>query len=125
MVTIPTISCVQEVTLGEVSANGLALTIRCYTYPVLATSPPQLLSLDRKFAIEAMMLFLRIEREMREARAGWNQDRFRRLMRVRPMAVRRLRRRWEILNPQPPIPLGNLRRRYHANLAAYLNPSKA
>lgn len=70
-----------------------------------------------------MTLFMRIESEMREARADWNQDRFRRLMRLRPRAVTRLRRRWERLKPQPRIPLGSLRRRYHANLGCYLYES--
>jgi len=53
---------------------------------------------------------MRLDRELREARADWNQDWFRRLMRLRPRVVARLRRRWEILNPLPPIPLGTLRR---------------
>ena len=32
----------------------------------------------------------------------------------------RLRRRWAKIAPTPAIPLGSLRRRYHANLAGYL-----
>lgn len=119
------ISCIEErIEPGEVKINGGALTIRCYLYPLVTTSPRPVLKPDRKLAFEAMTLFMRIEREVREARADWNQDRFRRLMRLRPRVVARLRRRWEILNPRPSISLGTLRRRYHANLAGYLNTNK-
>jgi len=69
---------------------------------------------------EAMHLLISLDRDLREAGAQWNQDWFRRLMRIRPKAVSRLRRRWAKLDPPPAIPLGRLRRRYHANLAKYL-----
>jgi hypothetical protein len=120
VLSIPTISCVEEVAASSgVSANGWAFTIRCYTYPVIATSHRKSSTPDRKLVVEAMTLFMRIESEVRQARAEWNPDRFRRLMRLRPKAVTRLRRRWERLNPQPRILLGSLRRRYHANLAGH------
>ena len=57
---------------------------------------------------EAMQLFMRLDRELLEARAQWNQDWFRRLMRIRPRAVRRLRRRWERLESATLYPLGTL-----------------
>src|SRR5712692_10416955 len=121
MLAIPIISCVEEAGASRgVNANGQASTIRCYTYPIIATSPPKSLSPDRKLAVQAMTLLMRLDNELREARAEWNPDRFRRLIRLRPKAVTRLRRRWERLNPQPRIPLGRLRRRYHANIAGYL-----
>ena len=121
MPNIPIVSCVEEIAASRgLKANGWSLTIRCYKYPEMTMSPPQPLSPDRKLAIEAMTLFMQIEREVREARADWNEDRFRRPMRLRPKAVARLRRRREGLNPSPRMPLGNLRRRYHANLAGYL-----
>ncbi len=69
-----------------------------------------------------MTLLMRLDTDLKSARADWNQDRFRRLMRLRPKAVARLRRRWERLNPSPQIPLGSLRRRYHANIAGHLCP---
>jgi hypothetical protein len=69
---------------------------------------------------EAMHLLISLDRDLREARAQWNQDWFRRLMRIRPKAVSRLRRRWAKLDPPLAIPLGTLKRRYHANLAKYL-----
>jgi hypothetical protein len=72
---------------------------------------------------EAMHLLISIDRDLREARAQWNQDWFRRLMRIRPKAVSRLRRRWAKLDPPPAISPGSLRRRYHANLAQYLYQS--
>jgi len=75
---------------------------------------------SRLLSFEAMHLLISLDRDLREARAQWNQDWFRRLMRVRPKAVSRLRRRWAKLDPPPAIPLGHLRRRYHANLAKYL-----
>ena len=74
---------------------------------------------SRLLTSEAMHLLISLDRDLREARAQWNQDWFRRLMRIRPKAVSRLRRRWAKLDPPPAIPLGSLRRRYHANLARY------
>jgi len=74
----------------------------------------------RLLTFEAMHLLISLDRDLREARAQWNQDWFRRLMRIRPKAVSRLRRRWAKLDPPPAIPLGTLKRRYHANLARYL-----
>ena len=74
----------------------------------------------RLLTYEAMHLLILLDRDLREARAQWNQDWFRRLMRIRPKAVSRLRRRWAKLDPPPAIPLGPLRRRHHANLAKYL-----
>ena len=125
MLILPTTSCVEEFgALREANATGWASTIRCYTYPLITASLPKRLPPDRELAVEAMTLFMRIESEVREARADWNQDRFRRLMRLRPRAVARLRRRWERLNPIPQIPLASLRRRYHANLSCYLHESK-
>lgn len=75
---------------------------------------------ERLLAAQAMQLLLRLDSELLEARAQWNQDWFRRIMRIRPKAVSRLRRRWANLTPTPAVPLGSLRRRYHANLAGYL-----
>jgi len=79
---------------------------------------------SRLLTFEAMHLLISLDRDLREARAQWNQDWFRRLMRIRPKAVSRLRRRWAKLDTPPAIPLGALRRRYHANLAKYLYPSR-
>lgn len=115
------INCIEERTgTRAVNASGGALTIRCYAYPLVTTSPRPYLKPARKLAVEAMTLLMRLDRDLREARADWNQDRFRRLMRLRPRVVSRLRRRWESLNPQPSISLGTLRRRFHANIAGHL-----
>jgi hypothetical protein len=122
MPTLPIISCVEEIAVSRgVYANGWTRAIRCYTYPVITISPKSL-SPDRELAVQAVTLLMRIESEVREARAAWNQDHFRRLMRLRPKVVMRLRRRWERLKPQPRIPLGSLRRCYHANIAGHLYP---
>ena len=86
----------------------------------LAAAQPIVLTGERLLAAEAMQLLMRVDRDILEARAQWNQHWFRRLMRVRPKAVSRLRRRWAKLDPAPAIPLGSLRRRYHGNLAKYL-----
>ena len=75
---------------------------------------------SRLLTFEAMHLLISLDRDLREARAQWNQDWFRRLMRIRPKAVSRLRRRSAKLDPPPAIPLGTLKRRYHANLSKYL-----
>lgn len=80
---------------------------------------------ERLLAAQAMQLLLRLDSELLEARAQWNQDWFRRIMRIRPNAVSRLRRRWANLNPTPAVPLGSLRRHYHANLAGYLYERKS
>jgi hypothetical protein len=119
MQPIPLLNCVEEVaTLAAVRIS----TIRCYEYPpVTAAALWPKLSPARELTAQAMILLMRVDVELREARADWNEDRFRRLMRIRPRAVVRLRRRWERLNAQPRLPLGSLRRRYHANIAGYLN----
>jgi len=117
MNSAPIINCVKEfVSLAKPGT----LTIRCYMYPPLTASAikPRL-PLDRELAAQALGLLMRLDSELREARADWNEDRFRRLMRSRPRAVRRLMRRWERLDPKPVVPLGSLRRRYHANLAGH------
>jgi hypothetical protein len=122
MPTLPIVSCVEEMAvLSDAHTNDWNPTIRCYVYSVPFTPRQQLvLSSDRKLAAQAMTLLMRLDREFTYTRADWNQDRFRRLMRIRPKAVARLRRRWEKLNPLPRFPLGSLSRRFHANLACYL-----
>ena len=86
----------------------------------LAETQPIVLTGERLLAAEAMQLLMRVDHDILDARAQWNQDWFRRLMRIRLKAVSRLRRRWAKLDPPPPIPLGTLKRRYHANLSGYL-----
>jgi len=78
------------------------------------------LSGQRLLAAQALQLLMRLDQALRDARADWNQDRFRRIMRARSKAVSRVRRRWISLTPAPAVSLGKLRRRYHANLAGYL-----
>ena len=87
---------------------------------VLPDADSVVLTGGRLLTFEAMHLLISLDRDLREARAQWNQDWFRRLMRIRPKAVSRLRRRWAKLDPPPAIPLGTLKRRYHANLSRYL-----
>lgn len=87
---------------------------------LVAGAEPPVLTGELLLTAEAMWLLIRLDRDILEARAQWNQDWFRRLMHARSKAVSRLRRRWLSLNPQPTLPLGSLRRRYHANLARYL-----
>src|ERR1700730_6964305 len=112
MPTLPIVSCVEEIAAPRgVNANVWASTIRCYTYQVIA-SLSKSLPPDREMAAQAMSLLMRLDTQLREARADWNQDRFRRLMRLRLKAVARLRRRWQKLNPSPRLPLGRLRRCY-------------
>ena len=78
---------------------------------------------NRLLAGEALGLVICLNWDLREARAQFNQDWFRRIMRARHRAVSRLRRRWAAISPPPSIPLGTFRRRYHANLAKYLSES--
>jgi hypothetical protein len=124
MQAVPIVSCVEE-TSASLGADliGWHSTIRCYLYRVLTPNSWQAdLPRERELTVQAMTLLMRLDTQLREARADWNQDRFRRLMRLRPKAVARLRRRWEKLNPSPRIPVGSLRRRYHANIAGHLYP---
>ena len=86
-----------------------------------AEAKPIVLVGERLLTAQAMQLLMRVDRDLREARCQFNQDWFRRLMRVRKKAVSRLRRRWAKVDPPPVLPLGKLRRQHHANLAGYLN----
>src|SRR5688572_27536707 len=93
------------------------------TYDLSSSKPSErefaALSRERLLGVQAIRLLIRVDRDLREARAQFNQDWFRRLMCVRRSAVLRLRRRCEKISPL--IPLGSLRRRYHAHLARYRN----
>ena len=71
-------------------------------------------------ALRALRLLRLLDRELEEARAQWNQDWFRRVMRVRARAIARLQRRWERVFPGAPLEAKDLRRRYHANVGLYL-----
>lgn len=110
---------------GELVIEGPApaepTTICCYPDAEVGRWTAEfVLSGERLLASQALQLLMSLESELAEARADWNQDRFRRVMRARSKAVSRVRRRWNRLNPPPAVPLGKLRRRYHANLAGYL-----
>ena len=96
-------------------------TIRCYLdSPLMRTAGPiEFNDENRLLTYQALLLFMNLETELKEARASWNSDRFRRLMRARSSVVSRLQRRWNSIKPQPRIPLGSLRRRSQANLAGY------
>ena len=105
----------------ETSSQSGVDTICCYLDPKVSRWTLRwILSGERLLAAQALQLLMRLDRELREARADWNQDRFRRVMRARSKAASRARRRWHNLDAAPGIPLGKLRRRYHANLAGYL-----
>ena len=105
----------------ETSSQPEQDAICCYVNaPVIGWTAGFVLTGERLLAAQALQLLMGLDRMLREARADWNQDRFRRVMRVRSNAVARVRRRWHSLNPAPAIGLGKLRRRYHANLAGYL-----
>lgn len=120
-ITTPILSCVEEVAaLKDAKSSTATFTIKCYVFSSVAGSTLTALSLDRRLAVQAMTLLIRIGGALRLARADWNEDRFRRLMRLRSKAVTRLQRRWLEVEPKPRIPLGNMRRRYHANIAGYL-----
>ena len=96
-------------------------TICCYLDAEVSRWASQwALSGERLLAVQALQLLISLDRELRQARADWNQDRFRRIMRARSKAVSRVRRRWNSLDPAPAISLGKLRRRYHASLDGYL-----
>jgi hypothetical protein len=113
-------SKVNEVVI-EPSSQFQPETICCYLDAELSRWTSRfVLSGERLLAAEALRLLMRLDRALREARADWNQDRFRRVMRARSKAASRVRRRWRSLDPAPAIALGKFRRRYHASLAGYL-----
>ncbi len=84
-----------------------------------AEASPTILVGNRLLTAQAMRLLMRVDRDFRKARSQFNQDWFRRLMRIRVKAVRRLHRRWGKIDPPPLLPLGKFQRKYHANLAGY------
>jgi hypothetical protein len=86
---------------------------------LLAEARPIALTGKRLLAVQAVWLLMRLDKELLEARAQWNQDWFRRVMHARSKAASRLRRRWARMTPPPATALGSLRRRYHANLAGH------
>lgn len=105
----------------EDAMSAESYTIRCYLdLSIVFIRRPITLSGERLMAAQALQLLMRLDAELREARADWNQDRFRRVMQARMRAALRVFRRWSRLNPQPLVPLGSLRRRYHANPTRYL-----
>lgn len=109
----------------ETSSQSGADTICCYLDAEVSRRAGRfVLSGERLLAAQALQLLVQLDRELKEARADWNEDRFRRVMRARSKAVSRIRRRWVSLNPEPAIALGKLRRRYHASLAGYLNKDR-
>jgi hypothetical protein len=117
MTAIRTITAPKTVPVG----GEASYTIRCYLDAAIVLRTRRTpLSGDRLLAAQALSLLMRLDAELKEARADWNQDRFRRVMQARSLSGLRVLRRWSRLNPPPSIPLGNLRRRYHANLAGYL-----
>jgi hypothetical protein len=106
--------------VSESTPQATEASIRNGFAPLRIEAAPITLIGERLLAADAMRLLMRLDRDLREARAQFNQDWFRRLVHVRSRAALRLRRRWRKIDPPPTIPLGNLRRRYHANLARYL-----
>jgi hypothetical protein len=116
-----TIQSKNGTSVTAISSQFETHTICCYLeVEVSGRASRFVLRGDRLLAAQALQLLVRLDRELREARADWNQDRFRRVMRARSKAVLRVRRRWNCLNPTPALSLGKLQRRYHANLAGYL-----
>jgi hypothetical protein len=115
------LSASQSNVVNDRSLNPDPDAICCYTDAKVNSPTARFeLSGDRLITAQALQLLMRLDLELRVARADWNQDRFRRVMRARSKAVSRVRRRWSRLDPGPRIALGKLRRRYHAGLAGYL-----
>lgn len=108
------------IVLVEPTTPGAEDCLCSESEPIRTDAVPNILTGEKLLAAQAMYLLLRLDRDLKEARAQFNQDWFRRIMRVRPKAVSRLRRRWAQISAPPAIPLGSLRRRYHPNLSRYL-----
>src|SRR5438132_7014256 len=76
---------------------------------LLEEARPIVLTDEQLRTAQAMQLLIRLDHELLEARAQWNQDWFRRIMHARSKAAARLQRRWGKINPPPAISLGTLR----------------
>jgi hypothetical protein len=125
MSSVETLTKPDECRAGDEMSKGEPYTIRCYVdRAIILRTRWTVLSGDRLLAAQALQLLMRLDAELSVARADWNQDRFRRVMQARSKAALRVFRRWPRLNPQPAIPLGNVRRRYHANPAGHLYEPK-
>lgn len=98
---------------------------KIFGHPLLAEAKPIVLTGERLLAAEAMWLLMRLNRDIREARAQWNQDWFRRLMHARSKVVLRLRRRWLALNPSPTLSLTTPSRSLRKGRVGSLAPSPA
>src|SRR6266404_1010515 len=108
-------------TIGsESTSSGTATCALADLEALGAEAGPAALVGERLLAAQAAWLLFHLDKDLMEARAQFNQDWFRRVMRIRSKAASRLRRRWGKIYPPPAIPLGNLRRRYHVHLARYL-----
>ena len=77
-----------------------------YSQP-LGEASPTIITVNRLLVAQAMSLLMRLDQDLEEARAQFNQDWFRRIMRARPKAVSRLRRRWSKIVPPRRIALGS------------------
>ncbi len=117
-VSFPQMIAVTESSSSTTAANTLG------DLETLGAEARQVITFKKLLVAQACRLLMRLDEDLMEARAQFNQDWFRRVMRVRSKAASRLRRRWGKIYPPPTIPLGNLRRRYHANLARYLYQSR-
>jgi hypothetical protein len=82
METLTYVRCDEQI---DRDGKTQAVTIRCYlSVPLTADAPPLHLRPDRELTAEAMTLLMQVDNELLDARADWNEDRFRRLMRLRP-----------------------------------------
>jgi hypothetical protein len=76
-------------------------TICCYSdWRVDAKTGRQGFLGNQLLTAEAIHLLKRLESDLTNAHADWNEDRFRRAMRARKHAVARLERRWHRLSPR-------------------------
>src|SRR6266567_5079027 len=108
MSAIETINDKGVVRGGDEMSQREPHTIRCYLDVNLSlTTRRMVLSGERLLAAQALRLLMRLDSELREARAVWNQDRFRRVMQARSQAASRVLRRWTSVNPPPAISLGS------------------
>src|SRR5258708_26393423 len=98
--TTPILSCVEEVrALPDAKSSTTTFTIKCYVFSLVADSTLTALRPDRRLAAQAITLLMQIDGALRLARADWNEDRFRRLMRLRSTAVRRVHGGGQCLPP--------------------------
>lgn len=95
-------------TTGEETRTTSEHEYRRLSAPVDLKAERAKLSPERRNAADAMRLFMRVSSLLADAIADRDQNAYRRTLRVRRNAARRLERRYNAISPRPRLALGNI-----------------